>query len=75
MLPNPAPARATVALLVAFFVAGTAGLLTLSNRSAPVPVQSAPRPPAGWYFLTSQWQADARTLVAALEYLVTPEPA
>jgi hypothetical protein len=31
--------------------------------------------PAGWYFQTRQWQADARTLLAALEYLMAPETA
>jgi len=27
-----------------------------------------------WYFESGQWRADARTLVAAVKYLVTPEP-
>jgi hypothetical protein len=63
-------------------VAGTVGLLVSERQNpdfqAQVTTATPARPgspSAGWYFLTGRWRADARTLVAALEYLVTPEPA
>ena len=28
----------------------------------------------GWYLRSGQWQADARTLVAALQFLMDPDP-
>ena len=35
--------------------------------------QTAPETTMAAYFRTGQWRADARTLVAALDYLLAPE--
>jgi hypothetical protein len=76
------PVRAAVAFLLMLVVAGTACLLVREHQNPDFQAQittvtqaGPASPSAGWYFHSGRWRADARTLVAALEYLVTPEPA
>jgi hypothetical protein len=42
-------------------------------KAGPLPAQARVPAPGG-YFRTGQWRADARTVVAALDFLLTPDP-
>lgn len=59
-------------ILVAFGVIVAA--VVLNRPATNVPIRSqGPIAHAGWYLRNRMWQADARTLLATVRYLVAPE--
>jgi len=63
-------------LPLAFVMLFLASVLVLYLLPPPAPVASAPgpNPRLNWYLQSGQWRADARTLIAVVRYLSSPEP-